>query len=140
VVWDRYNADPARLAQVAAALRAGAVGPDPFPVIPEEGEEEAEEGRLLFGKHRARERNAKLIAKKAAAATLACEVCGFDFEATYGALGRGFMECHHLKPPAEGIRRTALADLALMCSNCHRMAHRQRPWPTVAELQALLTH
>ena len=29
---------------------------------------------------------------------LECECCGFDFEKTYGALGSGFIECHHIVP------------------------------------------
>lgn len=78
------------------------------------------------------------IYQGAAATTLACEVCGFDFEAVYGELGRGFIECHHVVPLSEGQRKTSLRDLALVCSNCHRMAHRRRPWPAVAELRALL--
>ena len=29
---------------------------------------------------------------------LACEVCGFDFAITYGDLGTGFIEAHHVLP------------------------------------------
>ncbi|RZK29449.1 MAG: HNH endonuclease, partial [Hymenobacter sp.] len=64
----------------------------------------------------------------AAAGSMACEVCGFDFEAAYGELGAGYIEVHHTKPVhtlAPGTK-TKLADLALLCANCHRMAHRRR--------------
>jgi len=59
---------------------------------------------------------------------LFCEVprCGFDFERVYGELGAGFAEVHHLRPLSE-LRRpvsTTLADLAVVCANCHRMIHR----------------
>jgi 5-methylcytosine-specific restriction protein A len=34
--------------------------------------------------------------------------------------------------------KTRLIDLALVCANCHRMLHRSRPWPTIAELRTEL--
>ena len=30
-----------------------------------------------------------------------CSVCGFNFEERYGALGKGFIHVHHLKPLSE---------------------------------------
>ena len=33
---------------------------------------------------------------------------------------------------------TRLADLALLCSNCHRMIHRTKQWLTVEELKELV--
>ena len=58
---------------------------------------------------------------------LKCEVCDFDFRATYGDLGEGFAECHHVLPLAELApgTKTKLRDLAILCANCHRMAHRK---------------
>ncbi|MCE5247833.1 HNH endonuclease [bacterium] len=55
-----------------------------------------------------------------------CSICGFSFESVYGKLGRGFIECHHVVPLAQsaGSRKTSLEDLVLVCSNCHRMLHR----------------
>ncbi len=56
---------------------------------------------------------------------LQCEVCGFDFEKSYGKLGAGFIEVHHKKPVSEGVHMTDLNnDLVMLCSNCHRMIHR----------------
>lgn len=56
---------------------------------------------------------------------LACEVCGHDFEAAYGEIGEGYVQIHHLAPLAlrDGAERTELAELALLCANCHVMAH-----------------
>jgi hypothetical protein len=34
--------------------------------------------------------------------------------------------------------RTKLADVVLVCSNCHRMLHRRRPWLGIEGLKALL--
>ena len=115
----------------------------------EEDEElaEAEEGRILTRLHRSRERSRELIEKKKASmlklhGCLKCEACSFDFKATYGPRGARFIEAHHIKPVHTLIlgSKTRLEDLALLCSNCHRMVHVQRPWLTVQELKQLLRH
>ncbi len=143
-VWDSFIRRPDELAAIAAQLRNGARPDGPrFPIATEDDEDDVVEGRLLFRQHRSRERNRKLIDRKKAVARaqadLACEVCGFDFEAIYGALGRDFIECHHLRPLSEsGMTRTRLSDLALLCANCHRMAHRGRPWPSLDRLRSLV--
>ncbi len=71
---------------------------------------------------------------------LSCEACGFDFVSTYGKRGYGFIECHHTKPihMITPSSKNRLNDLALLCSNCHRMVHAHRPWLTVSELRELL--
>lgn len=93
---------------------------------------EAKEGGTLLKYHKYRERNQTLIRKKKDQYfkrhnNLACEQCGFDFEKTYGAIGKGFIECHHKTPLAElnMLTITSLDDLMLVCSNCHRMMHRK---------------
>jgi len=55
----------------------------------------------------------------------------------YGNRGIGFIECHHTKPVSmlDGKSTTRIEDLALVCSNCHRMIHRTRPWMSVDELR-----
>jgi len=58
------------------------------------------EGRMTERLHKTRERNAKVIeiAKrnfKKKHGKLYCEICKFDFEATYGQLGKDFIEGHH---------------------------------------------
>lgn len=102
------------------------------------------EGRELLRLHRLRERNRGLVARKKRQALsdtkrLECEACRFDFAVEYGPLGEGFAECHHRLPfaAAAGERRTRLADLAIVCANCHRMLHR-RPWRTVEQLRELV--
>jgi hypothetical protein len=58
---------------------------------------------------------------------LRCEVagCRFDFEAVYGAIGAGYAHVHHLRPLSEAEMpvKTTLADLAVVCANCHAMIH-----------------
>jgi len=71
---------------------------------------------------------------------LFCIVCGFDFEAIYGELGRDFIEVHHTGVIREGDPvdlMIALERVAPLCANCHRMIHR-RPGVIIA-LQELRT-
>ncbi|MGJ8532450.1 MAG: MrcB family domain-containing protein [Alphaproteobacteria bacterium] len=58
-----------------------------------------------------------------------CEACGFNFEEKYGELGKEFIEAHHLVPigtlEVGKIRNVDLvSEFAVLCANCHRMAHR----------------
>jgi 5-methylcytosine-specific restriction protein A len=105
-------------------------------------EDEFAEGRLLTALHKRRERSVSAVRRKkasvlAATRRLACEACGFDFGDFYGPLGQGFAECHHTVALSELTHTgsTRLADLALICANCHRMIHRSRPMLTVAQLR-----
>jgi hypothetical protein len=71
-----------------------------------------------------------------------CQVCGFDFEARYEEIGRGFAEVHHLAPLASSRGRITVdvaKDVAVLCANCHRMIHKRKPEPfTPDELRAQL--
>jgi 5-methylcytosine-specific restriction protein A len=145
VVWDKYASQPGELRRVADAIRVAAQS-SLLPVVPEadEADIEADEGRLLTRLHRFRERDRKLVERKKATVlvkqgSLPCEVCGFDFAETYGPLGERFIEAHHILPLAQaGPSTTKLTDLALVCSNCHRMLHRAKPWISPAQLQERL--
>lgn len=69
---------------------------------------------------------------------LYCEVCGFDFADAYGELGEGYIEAHHVRP-ISGLgdqgQQTSLDDLVMLCADCHRMIHRQKPPLTIEELK-----
>ena len=106
----------------------------------------SQEGKLLTRIHRFRERDRKIVKKKKdkvlkETGRLQCEGCGIDYKETYGQHGDGdgFIECHHIKPVSEinEGEKTTLDDLSLICSNCHRMIHRQRPWLSIAQLKSL---
>lgn len=58
-----------------------------------------------------------------------CEICGFDFEEVYGAVGKGFIEVHHIHPLSEQKQEVEInpeTDLICVCANCHRMIHRRQ--------------
>lgn len=149
-VWNEFSDDRERLEKVAAAIRHNyqAVPPPP-PISPSEDEAtddtEFPEGRVLTRLHQIRERNATLVKRKKQAVlkktgNLACEVCNFDFAKTYGQLGQGFAECHHTVPISElkHEQTRQIADLAIVCANCHSMLHRARPVLTVRELREIV--
>ena len=114
--------------------------PDNFSKLSFDEDESVLEGRYLLRFHIERERNQGLRRRKirsvlARDGTLACEACQFDFGQIYGDRGLGYIECHHVEPlHTTGERSTSIDDLAVLCSNCHRMSHRKPPWPTPAQL------
>ncbi len=70
-----------------------------------------------------------------------CAVCGFDFERTYGDVGRDFVHVHHLREISTlgpGYKIDPVKEMRPLCANCHAMAHRQRPALTVRQLKAAL--
>ncbi len=97
-----------------------------------------EEGRVSYRNQRIRQRSSFLteIARKRFLdihGKLRCAGCDFDFEEQYDGRGKGYIEIHHLKPihehDIEGekqIAEKALEKLVPLCSNCHRMIHRER--------------
>lgn len=101
----------------------------------------APEGDIKVRSHRQRERNRQLVLAAKALfqhthGRLFCEVCNFDFMATYG--DPDFIEAHHRIPLSqlEPGAITKLSDLAMVCANCHRMLHRGNPWPSIPKLMA----
>lgn len=103
------------------------------------------EGRLIEIQHKSRERNTLVVklAKdnfKKLHGSLYCEVCGFDFENVYGEIGKGFIEAHHTIAVSEmaADHKTKIEDIVLLCSNCHSMVHKRRPWLGMKDLKKLI--
>ena len=91
------------------------------------------------------ERNQRLVKQAKKVYGCLCQACGFDFVQNYGALGLNFAEVHHLnpfsdRPPEEWTIavQTNIADLAILCANCHRMIHRRKPALSIDELRMLV--
>jgi 5-methylcytosine-specific restriction protein A len=145
-VHDAFIADPEGMHEMALALRRElpTAPPEELAFTVEETDDGVSEGGLLQRRYLARERNRPLRRKKinevlAEHGRLACEVCSFDFKRTYGEHGAGFAEVHHVVPlHVSGSVKTRTADLAILCSNCHRMIHYRPKWLTPAELRALI--
>jgi len=104
------------------------------------------EGKLALRLHVLKERNPKVVIEakkrfKLKNLSLYCEICGFNFENKYGNLGKDYIEAHHVIPVSElkGYSETNVMDLVMVCSNCHVMLHRKRPWLTKEQLQELIS-
>jgi HNH endonuclease len=115
------------------------------PVMPEDDESRYPEGTASYVQHRKLERDGSLAkrAKRSRLVTtgrLSCDVCAFEFRRAYGAIGESFIEAHHTVPVSElaGIERTKMSNLALVCSNCHRMLHSGQHLLSVLELKELM--
>lgn len=125
-----YDLDQRKFARIASLG-----GNAPSISVADDG---VEEGERRLRVHLAAERDHRIIKRfKDNLSSFACEVCGFDFERTYGEIGRQFIECHHTKPVAlmRPSDRTKLEDLSAVCSNCHRMLHASKPMLSLAELR-----
>lgn len=113
-------------------------------VIVEEG---TEVSRTVKQRRRSRLLRGRAIADlRARTGQLACEACSFDFEATYGPLGRDYIEMHHRVPlhttdaTKTGVQAAIRGGRLIgLCANCHRMIHRlPGPVPSLADLKAAL--
>lgn len=143
--FNRLNEESAVLA--LSALQSASGSPSSVAPLPDiDFAAAVSEGGHRLVAHLRRERKRAIVeAKKAAVlgatGRLSCEVCGFDFFATYGPVGEGFCEVHHLSPlsASDEFVTTTLADLAVLCSNCHRIVHRSDPMLSVAELATAIT-
>jgi putative restriction endonuclease len=101
------------------------------------------EGKKSLREHICRERNPKVIkiAKDnfiVKHGKLYCEACGFRFTDKYDLIDE-FIEGHHIIPISElpEDTETKPEDIIMLCSNCHRVIHKKRPWLKRNELKKL---
>ncbi|MDP1678634.1 MAG: HNH endonuclease [Candidatus Nitrotoga sp.] len=87
------------------------------------------------------ERNAKARAACIACYGYKCFACDFDFEKTYGDLGKEYIHVHHVVP-LHKIRKEYEINpekhLRPLCPNCHAMVHRTSPALEIEELKKYL--
>ena len=70
-----------------------------------------------------------------------CVICEFDFEETYGEIGKNFIHVHHIKPLSEIDERykiNPIEDLRPVCPNCHAMLHKRKPACSIKEIKNLI--
>lgn len=70
-----------------------------------------------------------------------CQICEFNFEKTFGEIGKGFIHVHHINSIA-GIGKeyeiNPKKDLIPVCPNCHAMIHSKRPAFTIDEIKSII--
>ena len=117
------------------------VNEDVYDVDYPEDDEKLYEGALITVKANKYERNQKARRECVAKKGYQCLVCGKDFEATYGEIGKNFIHVHHLTPISSIGKEYQLnvdTDLVPVCPNCHYMLHRKDPPYTIEELKEIL--
>lgn len=70
-----------------------------------------------------------------------CQVCDFDFEKTYGEIGKGFIHVHHKVDIAiigKSYQVDPINDLIPVCPNCHAMLHKETPAMNIEKLQRII--
>jgi 5-methylcytosine-specific restriction protein A len=70
-----------------------------------------------------------------------CQICNFDFLATYGRVGKDFIHVHHIKPIneiGEEYEINPITDLIPVCPNCHAMFHRRKPAYGIDEIKMII--
>lgn len=56
-----------------------------------------------------------------------CEACGFNFGEAFGAEFADYIQVHHQVPVSSGVRTPRHEEFALLCANCHVIAHWKQP-------------
>lgn len=139
-VWEHYADDMSRVEAEAREIRRALADAEQHESSGADDDDyEVDESAIKIVAHRRRERDQGLVHRKRRqvlrrTGALACEACGFDSKAKWGV--EGIIECHHLLPVSElePGHKTRLADVRLLCPNCHRLVHSRRPWLEWAEL------
>lgn len=109
-------------------------------------EETSPAGKYLEGTARrvainSYERNPKAKKDCVAVYRAICSVCAFNFEDSYGEIGKDFIHVHHLQPISTvGTNYVVdpVADLRPVCPNCHAMIHKRIPPFAIDELKRML--
>jgi len=100
---------------------------------------EVTEGQLLRAEAAFRKRNRTIIAAKKAVSDGTCESCGMRFLDRYGVPDLCLV-AHHKKPIGQRRRasKTTIDDIALVCPNCHAVAHTSEPPLLIAAIRRML--
>lgn len=127
---------------VQAIEETGLTGEQQYPdEIPIDSEEKLFEGAKRTIVVNSYERNNKARQQCIKHYGTSCMVCGFDFQKTYGKIGKDFIHVHHLTKVADIGNKyevNPIKDLRPVCPNCHSMLHKQEPPLTIEELKLLL--
>lgn len=117
-----------------------------FEVMDSISQKKYPEGRSKIYIHLTKERKQQLVAdakqnwKSIGNGDVKCSVCEFSFFKKYGIYGQDFIEAHHNIPISELSEETVMkiSDLSPVCSNCHRIIHRRRPFLSIDELREIV--
>lgn len=149
LVWNELGSKPEFTKELSSRIVSGMNSLNESDIDTEDtdNEEMFFEGRIITELHRRRERSQglrrKLINKREKSNQLMCDICGISSYWNMKEASEGIFECHHIIPLTEGeIRPTTIADIALLCANCHRAIHRliakTTSWISIKEAKTYL--
>lgn len=133
VVFLPYAHDTLPVHHEATIPRGGVEAPDEFAGAPE--------GAKTIQVVNAYERNEKNRRAVLELRGYRCQACDVLLEDRYGQIAKNYAHVHHTKPISQvgdGYLPNLEDDFAVLCPNCHSIAHRRSPPLTVAELQNYL--
>lgn len=77
---------------------------------------------------------------------IVCLSCSFEFNKMYGSdIGKSYIEMHHITPICDYKDETklnfheAIANIAPLCANCHRVVHIHNPTLSIAAIKDAIT-
>ena len=124
--------------KVTASLRAGSAAEYPDELDEKQTYHDGAKRRVLVNAY---ERDPRARAECIAHHGARCSVCYFDFEASYGRIGQGFIHVHHLNPLSIGGKAQQVdpkRHLVPVCPNCHAMLHRGGRLRSINALRRIL--
>ena len=127
-VWAEFQGRRDDLDSVARKVRKSILVLGKADESYEDSEVTFKEGRLLTLVHYRLERNRKLRARvlqsRRRSGRLQCECCKCKSAVKNSPISDSMFEVHHRIAISLAVeRRTSLADVAVLCANCHRMLH-----------------
>jgi|SRR5579872_1941347 len=147
-IWFEFSSRQHEVRSLATLIKAGVkfASAEIEPVDSYE-DDEFFEGRLLTEIHKRRERNPnvrkRLLVSRRKSGNLACDLCSGQSITRDPTFEDASFEAHHTLPLSMATARmTRLADLSLLCANCHRLVHRaissKKRWLSIDECRDLL--
>ena len=87
------------------------------------------------------QRNPKLAQDAKELYKFTCQICGYRPSTIFGEqLQSTGLDCHHLDPMSERTtytKNSTLADITVLCANCHRLVHSKRPALSIEKAKKL---
>jgi 5-methylcytosine-specific restriction protein A len=146
-IWSEFGKRPQETKALANLIRLGVSEAIAGMDDRDTDDTEFYEGRILTALHKRKERNPrlrkKLLTVRKHQGRLVCELCSCPPRLNQVPFADAIFEAHHTLPLSVGAERvTKIADLCLLCANCHRLIHRaisvQKEWLTVDQCRSLL--
>jgi len=147
-IWTEFQSRRAEVRALAELILAGIERTTALKnLVDPSDDEEFYEGRILTELHKRRERDPRirkrLLDSRRTRGKLTCDLCSRQSIVDNSVFEDAIFEAHHTMPLSmASLRLTRIADLSLLCANCHRLIHRaisaNKRWLSIAECRQFL--